>query len=376
VGILTHKNKLFAALRRLSLPLACGIAGFFLTIFIDHIPHDNVPLFVLVFLTIVIVAHILWFHKIIQQLREELKISTQTSKFKISQASSPPIQQDEQKHDRLIEATLFQLLKDNLNTDYPPHIQANCLQDNKIHLIQTSGIIPLLKENHLEILAQPIVSLPQKRLSFFYCAPCVTLENGMVIDLNTMVVPSRYSTSVQPIEFMILFQSLQFIRRHHHSHPNYAFICALSPNLYQDKRCLEEITEFLMKSHFPFQSLIFEIPLEISETHFSSLLQFRRHGARFIGTWQNKDLPTDLVELPSPSVDFVMLSYSEVEVWLKKQPRRQSLISLNQILELSPQTIIVHVDKEQDLYQNLPVPFDFAAGNAFGLSKPLYHIQI
>lgn len=375
MDILTQKNKVLSVIRRFALPIGCGLAGIILMFFIDFLPRENASLIILIFLTFVILTHIIWFHRVIQTFRQELKMSTESKRFKAP--TSPQIAaQDEHKHDALIEATFFQLLRDHLNTEHTPHIQAKCLQDNKTHLIQTNGIIPLLKENQLEILTQPIVSLPQKRLSFFYCAPCVTLENGMIIDLNTMSAPAKYMLSIQAIERMILFQTLQFIRRHHNSHLNYAFICPLSHNLYNDLHCLEEITEFLHKSHFPFQSLIFEIPLEITEPHFNNLKQLRNYGVRFIGTWQNKELPPELIDLPLPAVDYIMMSYLEVAAWLKKQPRRQNSISMQQILELPPQTIIIHVDKEQDLYQNLPVPFDFAAGNAFGLAKPIYHIQI
>jgi hypothetical protein len=312
---------------------------------------------------------------VIQTLRRDLKVSIDPSRF-----APPPAHfkssEDEHNHDVMIEATFFQLLRDHLTIEHAPYFQAQCLQDYKTHLIQTSGLIPLLKENQLEILAQPIVSLPQKRLTFFYCVPCVTLENGLVINLNTMSGTSSYSLSNQAIERMILFQTLQFVRRHHHSHQNHSFVCSLSPNIFKDFQCLEEITEFLHKSHFPFQALIFEVPLDISDSHFKNLAHLKLYGARIIGKWPSKELPKDLTQLSIPSMDFVNFSYVDVSAWLQKQPRRQSLESLQQILELTPQIIISNVDKEQDLYHYVPVPFDFAAGNAYGLAKPFYNIQV
>ena len=284
--------------------------------------------------------------------------------------------EEEHHHNTVVEATFFQLLRDQLNTTYPPHIRAQSLQDNKTHLIQTGGLIPLLRDNQLEILTQPIVNLPQKRLSFFYCVPCVTIENGMIINLNTFLGATNNLATQQAIERMILFQNLQFVRRHCASHPNHAFICSLSPILYQDTSCFQEFCEFLHKSHFPYQAVIFEIPLDISTSHFNNVANLKKYGARFIGQWKSNELPENLGDLPVPAVDFIMLSYSGISAWLKKQPRRQSLGVLQQILESTPQTIISHVEKEQDLYHYMPLPFDYAAGSAFGGAKPFYHIQI
>lgn len=367
-------------IRRLGPPICCGLIGILITIVIGNIPHSYSSFALSGFLIAFIIAHVLWFHKVIQSLRQDLKKSVDPSRLvhppHATQILSLGLPEEEHTQEILIEATFFQLLRDQLNIAHPPHIQAQCLQDNKMHLIQTDSLIPLLRENQLEILAQPIVNLPQKRLTFFSCIPSVTVENGMLINLNTLTGSANNLPSNQAIDRMILFQSLQFVRRHHLTHPNHGFICSLPQTIYKDHHCFEEISDFLLKSHFPFQSLIFEVPLDITEAVFNTLIQLSRYGTRFIGKWQDKALPKSLTELIIPSVDFIMLPYGELSAWAKNQPRRQSLDSLQQILEIAPQTIVSHVDQEQDLYHNLPLPFDYASGDAFGVPKPFYHIQV
>jgi len=374
VAVFTSLGQIPSVIRRLVPPLICGLVGIMLTITLGKIPHSFSSLILLGFVVFFIYAHIVWFQKVIQNLRHDLKFSADP----IKRHSLPPFVslEEEHHHDAVIEATFFQLLRDQLNTTHPPHIQAQSLLDNKIHLIQTGGFIPLLRDNQLEILTQPIVNLPQKRLTFFYCVPCLTIENGMIINLNTFSGGANNLASQQAIERMILFQNLQFVRRHYISHPNHAFICSLSPILYQDSSCFQEFCEFLHKSHFPYQAVIFEIPLDISIGQLNNFTKLKKYGARFIGKWKNKDLPENLGDLPFPAVDFIMLSYTGILAWLKKQPRRQSLGALQQILESAPQTIISHVENEQDLYHYMPLPFDYAAGGAFGGAKPFYHIQI
>jgi hypothetical protein len=358
--------------RRLAPPILCGLIGIFIAMLVGHIPHSYSSIVLSAFLITFIISHVFWFHNVIQSLRQDLKKSVETPK-----ASPSPISfEEEHTHDVMVEASFFQSSLDKLNTLLPPHIQAQCIQDNKAQLLQTESLLPLLRDNQIEILTEPVVNLPQKRLMFFSCIPCVTIENGMLIKLNTLSATSSHLSFNQALDRMILFQTLQFIRRHHITHPNHGFICYLSSTIYKDHQCLEEICDFLHKSHFPFQSLIFDVPLDISEPIFKHLAQLNHYGVRFIGKWHEKALPENLGGLLGPNVDFIMLPYDKIFSWLKGQPRRQSLESLHQVLESAPQVIISHVNQEQELYHNLPLPFDYASGNAFGLPKPFYHIQV
>lgn len=364
-------------IRRLAPPILCGLVGILITIIIGHIPYSYSSLLLSGLLITFIITHILWFHKAIEPLRHDFKKSTDPSLRLTSPSSTPQsLREEEHTQNILIEASFFQLLRERLNMDHQPYIQAQSLQDDKTYLIQTKGLIPILKDNQLEILAQPIINLPQKRLTFFSCIPCVTLENGMLINLKTLSGLENNLPFNQAIDKMVLLQTLQFVRRHHITHPNHGFVCSLPASVYKDRHSIEEISEFLHKTHFTFQALIFEVPLDITDPLFNNLSPLKSHGTRFIGKWQNKKLPTNLAEIIVPFVDFIMLPYFELSAWLKTQPRRQSLESLHHILEISPQIIISHVDKEQDLYYNLPLPFDFASGRAFGLPKPFYHIQV
>jgi hypothetical protein len=375
LNFLAFFKRTASSLNKLAIPITCGLVGIGLTIFFDKIPPQYTSLVIVGFLLLLFMTHVIWFQKALQSLRKDLKVTTEIQRYPSPTPSPHKSVKEEHNHGVLLETTFFQLLRDNLNVEHAPYIQAQCVQDNKTHLVQTSGLIPLLKENQLEILAQPIVSLPQKRVSFFRCVPCVTLENGMIINLNTLTLSSNYALSQQSIERMILYQTLQFVRRHHHLHQNHGFVCYLSPQLYNDFQCLEEMIEFLHQSHFPFQGIIFDVPLDIGDGQFQNLINLQKYGVRFIGKWSHKDLPKNLSELALPSVDFIMMSYQDLSKWIKKQPRRQSIESLQQIHDFSTPVIISNVDQEQDLYHYLPVPFDFASGNAFGLVKPFSQIH-
>ncbi|MBM3468741.1 MAG: EAL domain-containing protein [Alphaproteobacteria bacterium] len=369
------REQIILAIRRLVPPIICGLLCILVTIVIYNIPRTYFSLALSCFFSIFIITHALWLHKALQALRQDIKESIKSSK----PAQSPPTQlaprEEQHTHDIMIEATFFQKLRERLNIPHAIYIQAQSLQNDKTQLFLTDGLIPLLRDNQLEILTQPIVSLPQKRLSFFYCVPCVTLESGALINLNTLSSSAAELPSLQALERMILFQTLQFVRRHHVTHPNHGFVCHLSPLIYKDTHCLEEICDFLHKSHFPFQGLIFDVSVDISESALQNLLQLSHFGVRFMGNYLQKSLPENLSELMIPSVDFITLPYGELLKWLKKYPRRQSLESLQQVFEASPQIIVSQVSQEQELYHNLPLPFDFASGKAFGLAKPFYHIQ-
>lgn len=365
-----------SAMRRLGPPILCGLVGIFITIVIGNIPH-NYSIFALgVSLVIFIVAHLIWFHKVIQSLRDDFHKSEGRPKIPSLALGSQRGLDEDQTHEILIEATFFQLLRERLNGEHPPHIEALSLQDNKKHLIQTSSLVTLLRENQLEILAEPIVTLPQKRVTFFSCLPCATIENGMLINMNTVSGTAKYLSFFHALDRMTLFLTLQFVRRHHATHPTHGFICSLPPSIYEDRASLEEFCDFLHNSHFPIAGMIFEIPLNIPKNAFNNLSRLTDYGVRFIGKWQGKVLPDNLTDINIPSVDFIRFPFSDVLMWINRHPRRQSLASLQQALEFSPQVIISGVDQEQDFHHKLPLPFDYGSGQAFGVPKPLCHIQV
>ena len=374
VDIFPHYGSNFSPMRHLALPVLCGLIGILVAIVVGNIPYNYTSIALSTFLITFIIAHVVWFYHVIQSLCQDLK------KFiGIPKAPSPslsPSFEDEHAHDVMVEAKFFQLSLDQLNAPSPPYIQVQSIQDNKTQLLQTESLVPLLRNNQIEILTEPIVNLPQKRLTFFSCIPCATIENGILINLDTLLMSSSHLSFNQAIDRIVLFQTLQFIRRHHITLPNHRFACYLSPTIYKDHQCLEEVFNFLHKSHFPFHALIFYIPLNVSEPIVNHLSQLNHYDVRLIGKWQDKPLPENLEELLIPHVDFIMLPYDKIFAWLKGQPRRQSLGALHQILKSAPQIIISRVNREQELYHHLPLPFDYACGNAFGLPKPFYHIQV
>jgi hypothetical protein len=355
--------------RRLIPPISYGVVGIFITMMIARIPHSFSSVLLSSVLILFIVTHIAWLHKVIQPLRHDLK----------KPDSSPPPkspQEENHTHDVSIEARFFQQLQERLNVTHQPYVQAQSLQDDKTHLIHANGLVPLLKENHLEVLVQPIVNLPQKRLAFFACIPCIPVGNSMLVKLNTHVDPTNTIPPSPAIDKMVLFQTLQFIRRHHTATPNHAFICPIPSSILKDRHFIEELTDFLYQTRFPFSALIFEVPLVIADPIFHNFSLFKQYGARLVGKWEGKELSPNLTEMTGSSVDFIMLPYSRLLTWLKKKPRRQSLASLRYTIDIAPQIIISQVEKEQDFYGHFPLPFDFGTGNAFGLPKPLHHIQV
>lgn len=362
-------------IRQLMLPIFCGIGGILLTLIIGNIPFTHTSLLLSAAFMAVLMAQALWLHKVIQSLREEIK-KDDAIKLPLPQINQLVSEDEHSQNDVLIEVNFLQQSLDRLDIPHPLHVQAKGLQDNKPHLLLTKGLLPLLKDNQVEILVRPIVNLPQKRLTFFHCIPCVIIENGANINLNTLSGDSESLPSYQAIDRILLFRVLQFVRRQKAIHPNYGFVCHLSPAIYKDHQCLEELCNFLQQSHFPFQGLIFEVPLEITETTLNHLSRFVRQGVRLVGKWQDKPLPENIADLVVPKVDFITLPYSELSLWMKKRPHRQGLESLQKILEIPSQIIISNVSHEQDLYQNLPLPFDYASGSAFGLAKPFHQIQI
>jgi len=374
LGTLDEKQSLVA---RIVPPVLFGITGVVVGLIVANVPHGHASIALGGLLVLCLIAQGIWLNQIIQSLRRDVKpVVTQKPALPIA---PPPLQVvEEHTNIELAEAKFLSVLQSRLENAHPLHIEAKCLQSFKNHIIHTNGLLLLLKDNQVELLVEPIVNLPQKRLSFLSCIPSTTLSNGTLINLNSIVAPTIGNTKVfhQTIDMMFLLQTWQFIRRYHHSHPTHRFVCRLAPSIYQDPLCLDEIFTFFHKSRFPFRDLIFEVDLEEAEAHLSDLTSLNHHGAQLMGIWQNKPLPEKLASLSRPNIDFIALPYDDLIAWMAQWPRRQGLESLKEILNWPTQIIVSNVPQEQDLYQNLPLAFDFATGPAFGIPKPFSQLQL
>ena len=375
LSTLDQKQSLVA---RIVSPILFGITGVVVGLIVANIPHGYVSVALGGLFVLCLIAQGIWLNQIIQSLRRDVKppVAVQKPVLPTSLPTIPFV--EEHPNIDLAEAKFLSILQNRLEGSHPLHVEAKCLQNLKTHLIHTNGLLLLLKDHQLEILSEPVVTLPQKRLSFLSCIPATTLPNGDLVNLNTIEAGPAGETKVfhQTIDMMFLFQILQFIRHHYKSYPSYRFICRLAPSIYQDSLCLDEIFSFLHKSHFPFQGLIFEVDLEELGASLSDLTCLNRYGIRLMGTWQNKPLPKKLNSLVWPNIDFIALSYGDLVAWIKQWPRRQGLDALKGILDWPSQIIVSNVPQEQDLYQDLPISFDFAAGPAFGIPKPFSQIQV
>jgi len=363
-------------LRRLTLPFLYGLVGIGITLAIDKIHSINSALLLSSFLAIFIITHIWWCQKIVQSERQKFKKIENTAPSESSSLDAFKVFKEERSQDLLVGETFLKKAINQLAIPHPLHFQASSLQEPKTHLLQTKGLVSLLQDNQLETFVQTIVNLPQKRLAFLSCIPCLTVGSGITINLNTLAAVSSNVPSTQAFDWMILCHILQFVRHNHMINPHYGFMGRLPVTVYEDKACFEDLWAFLCQTHFPFQSLIFEVPLDIPESTFANFLPLQQAGVRFIGNAEDNPPLVSLTNWSYPPVDFVKLSYGKIMKWLCQQPRRHGLASLQQMLEICPPFIISQIPQEQEFYRNLPLTFDYGAGRAFGVVKPFSHIQL
>lgn len=341
--------------------LLCCLITFIMVVTMDDL-DDHLTFLLSLFFAIFMITHALWLHKFIQSFRRD---------FHKKEISSERVEA----HDTIINMPFFQELSKQLSIYPSLHMEAQSFQSNQTHLLLSNQLLPLLRDELIEILTEPIVSLPQKRLAFFSCMPVLTVHENLTINLLTLKNLSHNLLWQNAFDMMVLFQTLQFIRRQGETHPNHGFICHLPSTVYKDIECFHEIIKFLLKSHFPFHSLIFLIPIEHTHNLLHHFPQKNPYGIRFISIWQDHTSFLTASELAKLPVDFIMLSYPQLSLWAKQKTRAQGRQTLDQILNGTSQIIISQVSQEQELYTQFPLSFDYASGNAFGLAKPFYHFQ-
>ena len=354
--------------------VAFGLGGIFMALVKGNFLPDYLFFFLSVFIVIFLSGQSLWLHKRMQAIRSD--IGKMAVAMPLPDSPSPVSASGAFSPDASGVPASLPLYLEGLDIPHSPHMAAQGIDDPKPWLFETGTLLACLKNDTLEMLVQPVVSLPQKRVAFFQCIPSMAVEHGIRVNLAALAGKPRNLLSGKAIDKVILIKTLQFIQHCQAAHPTHIFICHLPATLYKDHQAVSEIYNFIHQSRFCVQNLVFEISLSVPAPALHYLSAHLQAGIRLLGKWQDKPLPENLEELSPAHLDFMAISYPGLRDWVKKKPRRLGLELLSQTLETVCPLIICNVSGEQEFHENLPLAFDYASGAAFGLPKPLPQMRL
>jgi cyclic-di-GMP phosphodiesterase TipF (flagellum assembly factor) len=233
-----------------------------------------------------------------------------------------------------------------------------------------------LREDRVELWLQPIVSLPQRKRRHFECYTRVPVGQ------NAIVLPQQYiglaerTGLITAIDNILLFRSIQLVRRLRRHNLSLGFFCNISPRTLADREFFREFIDMLAENSETASSIMLEFPQSALDTVDASL---DRDLARLAGLGfrfsldQVTHFDFDPYALGQRNFRFVKVEAhrllpsiaGEEPVAVGPLKRRFDLAGLDLVVE--------KIESEAMLVELLDLGIDYGQGYLFGeprLSKP------
>ncbi len=228
-----------------------------------------------------------------------------------------------------------------------------------------------LRKDQVDLVLQPIVSLPQRKRRFYECFSRLRTANGELILPDQYIPIAERAKHITAIDNMLLFRCVQLIRRIHRKSQNVDFFCNLSPHTLSDTDFFSDFVDFLVTNQDLAGHLVFEFAQadfeRWSEAGAGLLRRLSQLGCR-ISLDQVQDVELNPGLLAQRQVSFVKI---EVNLLLKTLARRPYLLQSLRRREID--VIVEKVEDEERLIGVLDYEIDFGQGYLFGeprLARP------
>lgn len=225
-----------------------------------------------------------------------------------------------------------------------------------------------LRDDRVDLVLQPIVTLPQRKRAFYECFSRLRTDDGEVIVPEQYISLARESGLIVAIDNMLLFRCVQLLRKVQRNQSDVGFFCNISHHTLADDEFFGDFTAFLADSERLGERLVFEFaqadfgnwrPEELG-----GLERLARLGCRF-----SLDRVQDYTLVPEALVKqgfaFVKLDAASL---LKAPPSIHSCIA--GLRRAGLEVIVEKIEEEAALKELLEYGIDLGQGYLFG--EPRY----
>lgn len=261
-----------------------------------------------------------------------------------------------------------------------PSVQGEILNDSSSETIELQNFTPeqllkiikeALEDDRIDMLMQPIVSLPQRKVRAFECYSRLRDEKGNV------VTPKHYLKMADEKDFMriidntLLFRCVQMVRRALKKDLSVKFFCNLSLTTLRDKMFLESFVEFLASNASLAPNLIFEVEYQAihEEDPFTiaALKRLALQGCHFSVDHVPSLVGVDFDRLKKYAVQFLKVDIHLLLDVLQQQNAPLSVRAFKENASRNKMDVIVtKIEHEKDLLEILDYQFDYGQGYLFG----------
>ena len=225
-----------------------------------------------------------------------------------------------------------------------------------------------LKRDRVDLVFQPIVSLPQRKRRYYEAFSRIRAADGSVIVPEQYIAIAEREGLITAIDNMLLFRCVQLLRKAQQKNRNVGFFCNISPYTLADRQFFSEFVEFMAEN----QELAINLVFEFAQSTIANrdddierqLERLSAMGFRF-SLDQVASLKLDYAGLATRHFKFVkidagsLLSQAErAEIDLRDFKRALDSYGIDLIVE--------KIESEETLLELLDFNIDFGQGYLFG----------
>ena len=115
-----------------------------------------------------------------------------------------------------------------------------------------------LREDRVDVYLQPIVSLPQRKMRYYECYTRIRTDDGKVIGPGQYIELAERAGLVSAIDNMLLFRTVQLIRRTQRRNFDTAFFCNISKESLADTDFIGDFVDFVSENQDLAAKIYFE----------------------------------------------------------------------------------------------------------------------
>ncbi len=254
----------------------------------------------------------------------------------------------------------------DLPPGFMPPVAENLERETVLDIVRAA-----LRNDRVDLVLQPIVSLPQRKRRFYECFSRLRTEGGAMILPEQYIALAEQAGLITAIDNMLLFRCVQLVRKIHSRNENIDFFCNLSPHTLTDEKFITDFVDFLEGNRALAAHLVFEFGqadfARWSEVGAQLLDRLANLGCRF-SLDRVENLKFDASELAARHVAFI-----KIEGGLLLDAVEDNIGMLRALRRHQIDLIVTKVEDETRLLEILDYDVDFGQGFLFGeprLARP------
>ena len=227
-----------------------------------------------------------------------------------------------------------------------------------------------LRSDRVDVLLQPIVSLPQRKHRYYEVFTRIRNEDGGTLLPDQYLDVAERHSLIAAIDNMLLFRCIQLIRETEKRHQNVGFFCNISAATLNDAAFMREFVTFMGQNPTLANRLVFELAQAdlmqggVFATGFLDGL--RRLGFRF-SMDQVDRLDVDWDQLARHEIRYVKLDAARLLDPDGRFAAGEKVTELKRQLDRNAIDLIVEkIETDQQLLDLLDLYIDFGQGYLFG----------